>query len=325
MIRYLRELRLIPIALIASACLLTLKVADLVLDGSHFLGGGKVAAGDGDVSVIRSMPDATQPPGAALSWAQQMFNFPNSSGAPSVPPRTPLPRLAEADNPDITGSVATPPSADKSGAAKSSSDAKNPPDINAAPETKAPASAATVPAPAQIGKDGKPILAPNGTIVPLDGTSLPSGAERAILERLQARRQELDTRARELDIRESLIQSAEKRVEARLAELKDIEARIKVETKEKEDGEVARMKGLITMYENMKPRDAAKIFNGLDSAVLLQVASQINPRTMSEILAQMNPDVAQRLTVEMASKAEQVKPSGGLADLPKIQGQPTRR
>ena len=32
------------------------------------------------------------------------------------------------------------------------------------------------------------------------------------------------------------------------------------------------------MYENMKPRDAAKIFDRLDVDVLLQVASQINPR-----------------------------------------------
>jgi flagellar motility protein MotE (MotC chaperone) len=139
---------------------------------------------------------------------------------------------------------------------------------------------------------------------------------------LQQRRQELDSRARELDIRESLIQGAEKRMDARLTELKDTESRIKVETQQKDDADAARLKGLITMYENMKPRDAAKIFNGLDSTVLLQVASQMNPRTMSEILGQMAPEVAQRLTVELASKAQQAKASGP-DDLPKIQGQPT--
>ena len=35
MIRFVRDLRLIPIALIASVCLLTLKTADLVFDGSN--------------------------------------------------------------------------------------------------------------------------------------------------------------------------------------------------------------------------------------------------------------------------------------------------
>ena len=42
------------------------------------------------------------------------------------------------------------------------------------------------------------------------------------------------------------------------------------------------------MYENMKPRDAAKIFDRLEMSVLLEVASQIKPRTMSEIMAQMS-------------------------------------
>jgi flagellar motility protein MotE (MotC chaperone) len=150
---------------------------------------------------------------------------------------------------------------------------------------------------------------------------LPTGAERAILERLQERREELDTRARELDIRESLILGAEKRMDSKLAELKEVEASIKVETQQKDDAEAARLKGLVTMYENMKPRDAAKIFNGLDSNVLLEVASLIKPQAMSEILAQMSSEVAQRLTVELATKAQQADKDGA-GDLPKIQGQP---
>ena len=58
------------------------------------------------------------------------------------------------------------------------------------------------------------------------------------------------------------------------------------------------------MYETMKPRDAAKIFDRLDVSVLLEVASQINPRNMSEILAQMSPERAEQLTVELANRAQ---------------------
>jgi hypothetical protein len=43
---------------------------------------------------------------------------------------------------------------------------------------------------------------------------------------------------------------------------------------------------------------------------------------MAEILAQMSADVAQHLTVELASQAQQVS-ANGPADLPKIQGQPS--
>src|SRR6202000_2819060 len=102
-----------------------------------------------------------------------------------------------------------------------------------------------------------PDTKPEGTAIPLDGQ--PSGAERAILERLQQRREELDARARELDIRESLIQAAEKRMDGQLSELKETEQRIKVATDQRDQAEATRFKDLVTMYENMKPRDAAKI------------------------------------------------------------------
>jgi len=291
MIRYIRDLRLIPIALIASACLLTLKLADIAFHGSALFASGAAPPANGDVSVTRAVPDATAPADAKLSWAQQMFNFPSGSGvalqsSASIAPPAPPPN-ADRDNLDITGSVTTEPAG---GNAKAAND-------------KAAA----------------------GTVIPMAGVALPTGAERAILERLQQRREELDNRAHELDVREDLIKGAEKRMDAKLAELKQVEAQIRQATAQKNDAERARLKGLVTMYENMKPRDAAKIFNGLDPNVLLEVAGAINPRTMADIVAQMSPDVAQRLTVELAEKAQQQNKNGdaSVAALPKIEGQPT--
>ena len=89
----------------------------------------------------------------------------------------------------------------------------------------------------------------------------------------------------------------------------------------KDEAEAARFKGLVTMYETMKPRDAAKIFDRLEVGVLLKVASQINPRNMSEILALMSPDRAEHLTVELANRA-QASPKNAVAGLPKIEGRP---
>ena len=144
-----------------------------------------------------------------------------------------------------------------------------------------------------------------------------SPSERAILERLQTRRQELDARAREIDIRESLLKSAERRAEGRVEELKAVESRITVAAQQKAEAEAARFKGIITMYEGMKPKDAAKVFDRLEMPVLFEIASQIAPRKMADILGQMSPEVAERLTVEMARRAGGNSPS---ADLPKIEG-----
>jgi len=76
------------------------------------------------------------------------------------------------------------------------------------------------------------------------------------------------------------------------------------------------------MYETMKPRDAAKIFDRLEVNVLLQVASMMNPRSMSEVLALMTPDRAEQLTVELANRAH-ASPKDPAANLPKIEGRPT--
>ena len=147
-----------------------------------------------------------------------------------------------------------------------------------------------------------------------------SQAERAILERLTERRQELDQRERELAMRETMLQAQEKKLDEKVAELKDVEAKIQAATQKKQDAEVAKLKGVVTMYENMKAKDAAKIFDRLDIRLATEVAFQIAPRRMSDILALMSPEAAERLTVELANRNSDKAQAA--PDLPKIDGRP---
>jgi flagellar motility protein MotE (MotC chaperone) len=207
---------------------------------------------------------------------------------------TPTAASIRASDPEVTGSAGAAPAA------------------TPAPPKDAKAERGSVPAPYD----------PNarGTRIPLDTPSRPpSAAERALLERLQERRQELDARARELDVRESLLAAAEKKLEGRTAEQGNDG---KGGAGGRKDSPDARFKSVVTMYETMKPKDAAKIFDRLDIRVLLDVASQINPRVMSAILAQMSPEAAERLTVELTARGSSdraINPN----DLPKIEGRPT--
>jgi flagellar motility protein MotE (MotC chaperone) len=168
-------------------------------------------------------------------------------------------------------------------------------------------------------KPKEPPPASAGIQIPVDGARQLSPAERAVLERLSERRQELDARAKQLEMRENLVLAAEKRLESRLAQLKQLESQINEATRAKDENEVARLKNVVTMYENMKPKDAARVFDRLDMRVLAEVATKINPRRMSDILAQMTPDAAERLTIEL-SRRERDRPP---AELPKIEGHPT--
>jgi flagellar motility protein MotE (MotC chaperone) len=171
------------------------------------------------------------------------------------------------------------------------------------------------PKPAEPPKDA------GGTVVLPDPGGLAPAGERAILGRLQDRRQELDARDRELEMRESLLKAAEKRLEAQVTELKNVETRINTAVSSRDKTEQQRFKDIVTMYENMKAKDAARIFDRLDLKILVEVATQINPRKMSEILALMSAEAAERLTVELANRASANK--GPSSDkLPKIEGTP---
>jgi flagellar motility protein MotE (MotC chaperone) len=108
-------------------------------------------------------------------------------------------------------------------------------------------------------------------------------------------------------------------MESRVEEVKAVESRISTATQQKAEADAARFKGLVTMYEGMKPKDAAKVFDRLEMPVLFEIASQIAPRKMSDILGLMSPEAAERLTVEMARRAGSDK-SASVADLPKIEG-----
>jgi flagellar motility protein MotE (MotC chaperone) len=250
-----RDIRVIPVVLIAIAGLAVLKIAGLVIDGGY---------------VFDYQAQAARP----SSWAQENFNFPGGNAT---------------DPADITGSVHEKP---KEEGAK-------------------PAPAAAAP---EVAK-------PEGTVVHPEQTPTVSPSERAILERLQSRRRELEARSREIDIRESLLKAAEKRIESRVEEVKAVESRINTATQQKTETDAARFKGIITMYEGMKPKDAAKVFDHLEMPVLIEIATQIAPRKMSDILGLMTTEAAERLTVEMARRAGSDKSaSASAADLPKIEG-----
>src|SRR5580704_10754956 len=162
-------------------------------------------------------------------------------------------------------------------------------------------------------KPAAPDTKPEGIVIhPEENQNPVSPSERAILERLQARQ-------RESDIRESLLKAAEKRIESKVEEMKGLESRAAAASEQKAEAENARFKSIITMYEGMKPKDAAKVFDRLEMAVLIEIASQIAPRKMSDIMGLMQPDAAERLTVELARRAGGEKSTPG-ADLPKIEG-----
>ena len=289
MIRLVRDFRLIPVVLLATVSLFALKVSGLVFDGGYTLAErlqGRNKTGM-TFTTRESVPDY---PKIVVADEQAPLNAPASKKSWAQE----MFNYGGTNNRDITGSVGhdEKPNEKPSGPElKVSNKAPDPPKVEVANMSAS-----------------------------LEPGRIASSGERAVLERLQDRRQELDNRTRELEMRENLLKATEKRLEAKVAELKDVETRINAAMGNREQAEAQRFKNIVAMYENMKSKEAARIFERLDVKVLIDVATQLSPRKMSEILAQMTPEAAERLTTELAKRAD-VK-SQNPDQLPKIEGKP---
>jgi flagellar motility protein MotE (MotC chaperone) len=131
-----------------------------------------------------------------------------------------------------------------------------------------------------------------------------SAAEMDVLTSLAERRDALEQRQRELDLRGSVITATEKRVDEKIAQLKTLQARIEALLGQREAKESEQLDGLVKVYTAMKPKDAARIFAALDNTVRIGVAGRMKPDVVAGILAALPADVAQKLTVELASRSK---------------------
>ncbi len=130
--------------------------------------------------------------------------------------------------------------------------------------------------------------------LPSDPFSL-SDEEINLLQSLAERRKELDLRAHQLEQREVLLLAVERRIDEKVVALKLLRKSIEGETENQ-------YKSLVKIYENMKPKDAARIFEELDMAILLPVTERMKERKLAAVLAKMNTTNAMALTIQLAQR-----------------------
>jgi flagellar motility protein MotE (MotC chaperone) len=139
-----------------------------------------------------------------------------------------------------------------------------------------------------------------------------SDSERAILLDLRKRREDLDARERDYAGREAVIAAAEHRLTQRVAELQALQVKLEALEAARVQREEANWRGLVKVYESMKPRDAATIFNDLDMQVLLPVLDRMKDTKAAPVLAAMQPDKARLATTNLAQlRLKQTAPPNG--------------
>jgi flagellar motility protein MotE (MotC chaperone) len=150
--------------------------------------------------------------------------------------------------------------------------------------------------------EGTPPTAQQAPVIPPvpEGPPPVSESERKLLQDLRQRRKELDARADAVATRESVLAATEQKLAARVTELQALQRKLEgldTAQKQKED---SGWQGLVKLYEVMKPKEAATIFNDLSMPVLLQVLDRMKDAKAAAVMAAMNPEKARDVTAELA-------------------------
>lgn len=133
-------------------------------------------------------------------------------------------------------------------------------------------------------------------------------AELQVLQNLSERRKQIDARERSLDMRAGLLQATEQRIDKKIGELKKIQDVIEGLLQRHKKQRDKQMKSVVKIYENMKPKDAARIFEQLDMAILLDVVERMREAKTAPIMANMSPGKAKAVTAAMARRRALPKP-----------------
>ena len=122
---------------------------------------------------------------------------------------------------------------------------------------------------------------------------------------IQSQRSQLEERERQVAQREAALVVANQRLTERISELMALQTRLQALESDLKQRDDANWAGLVKLYEGMRPRDAAQIFNSLDKPVLLEILDRMKPGKASPVLASMEPEKARQVTADLATKRTQ--------------------
>ena len=129
---------------------------------------------------------------------------------------------------------------------------------------------------------------------------------RGLMTALEKREKRLRTKQAALDERMQALSVAETAVNKKLAELKDAEAKLRgtialAETASEDD-----LSRLTTIYEKMKPQQAAALFEKMDPDFAAGFLGRMSPEAAAGIMANLTPETATAFSAVIAGRNARV-------------------
>lgn len=126
--------------------------------------------------------------------------------------------------------------------------------------------------------------------------------ESDLYKQLLGRRDQLDKRAQEIEEREAMVLVAEKRVDQKIQEMDVMRKQLQTLLGQANAAQQAQLENLVKIYEIMKPKEAAKIFETLEMPILLGVVQKMKPARTASVMAEMNPEKAKEITTALTKQ-----------------------
>jgi flagellar motility protein MotE (MotC chaperone) len=127
-----------------------------------------------------------------------------------------------------------------------------------------------------------------------------SPVEVDILQRLSERRERLDKWEIDLQVKENVLKITEQRLDKKLDELRQLKREVEASLAEYNKKEDDKIKSLIKIYENMKPKPAADILAKMDMQSLLPIMSRMKEKAAADILSKMDSERAETITTRLS-------------------------
>ncbi len=128
--------------------------------------------------------------------------------------------------------------------------------------------------------------------------------EITLFSKLEARKTQLDSRESELNKLEEELQKQKDVLEKRLAELEEVRGKISAKLDEKVKVDTAKVESLVSVFANMKPAQAAKVVEGINEDLAVEVLAKMKNKNAAEILNLMDAEKAKRISEKYAGYRE---------------------
>ncbi len=118
--------------------------------------------------------------------------------------------------------------------------------------------------------------------------------------KLNARKKELDEREEELNRLDQELQTQKAELDKRLKELEDVRRGISSVLEDKVKVDDKKVDTLVLMYSDMKPPQAAKVFETMDEDLAVEILGRMKKKSAADIMNLLKPEKAQVLSEKFA-------------------------